>query len=83
MWEDLPQEAAGKIKGLGNNDYKALAGAQNIINTLAVALGVPLAGVGSAPVLYSSILCPTGAHREGGEDSCLRNIRIQGAVELT
>lgn len=36
-----PQGAAGRIKGLGNNDCKALASAQNIVNTLAATLGVP------------------------------------------
>lgn len=35
------QGAAGRIKGLGNNDGKALASAQHIINTLAATLGVP------------------------------------------
>lgn len=36
-----PQGAAGRIKGLRNNDSKALASAQHIINTLAATLGVP------------------------------------------
>ena len=36
-----PQGAAGRIKELGNNDCKALASAQNIINTLAATPGVP------------------------------------------
>lgn len=80
-----PQGAAGRIKGLGNNDCKALASAQNIIKHWLLPSVSPLSGW--CQISSDSLqLYPPALHQlmESGKRIPAHGmVRIQGTVELT